>query len=141
MDRVYLVWVDVNGATRLTWCTYATGATLAPFTLALAACSQPQPTQAVAGTVQTFSVPPGSSPFSSVTDSAVLSFATSVGSTVGLVVPGFTEALYLGDNQTVDPAQPLVIALAAAVLALPLVDAAGNPAIMFIGGLRQKRGY
>ena len=141
MDRAYVIWADVFGATRLTWYTYATGATLPPFAIALAACAQPQPIQVVAGAVQTGTVAPGSSPYANVADSAVLTFATALGNTVGLVIPGFTEALYLADNQTVDPAQPLVIALVAAVLALPLVDSAANPVIAYVGGLRQKRGY
>jgi anaerobic C4-dicarboxylate transporter len=76
-----------------------------------------------------------------VADSAVLSFVTALGTIVGVVIPAFKEALYLADNQTVDPAQPLVIAVIAAAIALPVVDGSGNAAIAYIGGLRQKRGY
>ena len=141
MDRAYVNWVDAYGATRLTWYTYGAGGSLPSFSLALEACAQPVPVQVVAGAVQVGTSTPGTSPYANVADSAVLSFTTSTGSMVGLVVPGFTEALYLADNQTVDPAQPLVIALVAAALALPLVDSAANPIIAYVGGLRQKRGY
>lgn len=141
MDRAYVVWVDANGNTRLTWYTFQTGGSLAPFSTALDTCVNPTPSQVVAATIQVSLAPPGTSPYVAVTDSAVLTFITAVGSQVGIVCPGFKEALYLADNQTVDPAQPDVIALVAATLALPVVDSAGNPVIAYIGGIRQKRGY
>ena len=141
MDRAYVVWVDANGATRLVWYSYQSGGSLSSFSLALEAVCQPAPTQVVAGNVQVGTGTPGTSPYVSVADSAVLSFVTSTGSIVGVLCPGFSEALYLGDNQTVDPAQPLVIALINAATALPIVDSAGNPVLSYVGGLRQKRGY
>lgn len=140
MDRAYVLWLDAYGGTRLTWYSFATGGVLAAFSAALDACVQPIPSQATVGTVQVSSAAPGTNPYPNVYDSAVLTFYTALGS-VGVVCPGFTEALYLGDNQTVDPAQPLVIALVNAAIALPLVDGAGNPVIGFLGGLRQKKGY
>lgn len=141
MDRVYTNWADAYGNTRLTWYSYRTGADLPPFSTALSACCNPVVVNAVAGELQTFGSVPSTNPYALVQDSAVLQFGTGVGSLVGVIAPGFREALYLADNQTVDPAQPLVAALIAAVIALPLVDGAGNPATTYIGGLRQKRGY
>lgn len=141
VDRAYVQWADSAGNGRLTWYTYSTGGVLLPFSAALQTCVNPAPVSVVAATVQVPGGVPSTNPYLSVNDAAVLQFATSVGSIVGLIAPGFREALYLADNQTVDPAQPDVIALVAAVIALPLVDSAGNPAISFIGGIRQKRGY
>ena len=141
MDRAYVSWVDTTGATRLTWYSYVSGGVLAPFAAALDACANPVPATVVAATVQVPGGAPSADPYLSVMDSAVLSFGTATGSIVGVIVPGFREALYLADNQTVDQAQPLVIALVAAALTLPLVDTAGNPVVAYLGGLRQKRGY
>jgi hypothetical protein len=141
VDRAYVNWADAYGGTRLTWYSYTTGGILTPFATALDATANPVPTQVVAATIQTPSGTPSTNPYPLVTDSAVLSFVTAVGSLVGVIVPGFQEALYLADNQTVDPAQPLVIALVAATLALPIVDSSGNAVVAFVGGLRQKRGY
>jgi hypothetical protein len=141
MDRAYVLWLDTNGATRLTWYSYQTLGALTPFSNALDNVCNPVPTQVVVGTVQMPSLVPSANPYLSVNDSALLQFGTAVGSLVGVVAPGFREALYLADNQTVDPAQPLVIALVAAALAVPLVDSAGNAIISFVGGLRQRRGY
>ena len=141
LDRAYVYWADAVGGTRLVWYTYATGAILAPFGNAVDNCSNAVPSQTVAGAIQTTSSVPSTNPFPSVVDSAVLSFSTAVGSLVGVLVPAFKEALYLADNQTVDPAQPLVIALVAAAIALPVVDNAGNPVTAYVGGIRQRRGY
>lgn len=141
MDRAYVVWADAFGGTRLVWYSYSTGGSLVPFSTALDLCVNPIPSQVVAATIQISGGTPSTNPYASVADSAVLQFVTSTGSLVGVVAPGFKEALYLGDNQTVDIAQPLVISLVNASLALPLVDGAGNPVIAYVGGLRQKRGY
>ena len=141
MDRAYVQWADTTGATRLTWYSYVGGGVLAPFAAALDACANPVPATVVAATVQVPGGSPSGDPYLSVMDSAVLSFGTAAGSIVGVIVPGFREALYLADNQTVDQAQPLVIALVSAALALPLVDTAGNPVTVYLGGLRQRRGY
>lgn len=141
MDRAYVNWTDAVGGTRLTWYSFSTGATLPPFGTAVDNCSNAVPSQTVAGTVQVSSATPSTNPFLNVADSAVLSFVTALGTIVGVVIPAFKEALYLADNQTVDPAQPLVIAVIAAAIALPVVDGSGNAAIAYIGGLRQKRGY
>lgn len=141
MDRAYVDWVDTTGHTRLTWYTYTSGGTLAPFASAIDNVCNPTPATVVAATIQVPGGVPSSNPYLNVMDSAVLTFSTGIGSLVGVVCPGFKEALYLADNQTVDPAQPLVIALIAAALALPLVDSAGNPVTTYVGGIRQKRGY
>lgn len=141
MDRAYVYWTDAFGGQRLTWYTFSTGGTLTPFGNAVDNCSNAVPTQTVAGTIQVDTATPSTSPYPNVVDSAVLSFATAVGSLVGVVIPAFKESLYLADNQTVDPAQPLVITLIAATIALPVVDSANNPVITYVGGLRQKRGF
>lgn len=141
MDRAYVDWLDAAGHSRLTWYSYTTGGLLAPFAAALDNVCNPTPGTVVAATVQVPGGAPSSNPYLNVMDSAVLSFSTAMGSLVGVICPGFKESLYMADNQTVDPAQPLVIALVAAALALPLVDGAGNPVVTYIGGIRQKRGY
>jgi hypothetical protein len=140
MDRAYTIWTDVYGATRLTWYSYASGLPSLSFFLALGGLANPFIAQAVAGTVQIGSGPASSNPYPNVSDSALLTFSTALGTQIGVVVPGFKESLYLSDNQTVDPAQPLVLAFVAFAVGF-LVDSAGNPATAFIGGLRQKRGY
>lgn len=141
LDRAYVYWADAVGGTRLVWYTYQAGGILTPFGNAVDNCSNAVPSQTVAGTIQTTVSLPSTNPFPSVTDSAVLSFSTAVSSLVGVLVPAFKEALYLADNQTVDPAQPLVIALIAAALALPIADNSGNPVTAYVGGIRQRRGY
>lgn len=141
MDRAYVDWLDAYGGQRLTWYTYQTGGTLAPFATALDNVCNPIPGIVVAATIQVPGGTPSTNPYPLVSDSAVLTFQTGTGSRVGVVCPGFKESLYLADNQTVDPAQPLVIALVAAAIALPLVDSANQPVLTFIGGLRQRRGY
>lgn len=141
MQRAYVNWGDAYGGSRLTWYTYEDGADLAPFSDAIDAVCNPVPLTVVAAVVQTPSLTPSTDPYPNVADSAVLSFVTALGNTVGVICPGFKESLYMADNQTVDPAQPLVIALVGAVLSLPVVDNAGNPVLSFIGGLRQRRGY
>lgn len=141
LGRAYVYWADAVGGTRLVWYTFQAGGTLPPFGNAVDNCSNAIPSQTVAGPIQTTTSVPSTSPFPSVVDSAVLSFSTAVGSLVGVLVPAFKESLYLADNQTVDPAQPLVIALIAASLALPIVDNSGNPVLAYVGGIRQKRGY
>jgi len=140
MDRAYVLWVDAFGNTRLSWYSYVTGTPSLPYFTALELLANPVPAQAVAGTVQVGSGIPSLSPYANVADSAVLTFVTAVGSQVGVLVPGFKESLYLADNQTVDPAQPLVIAFIAQAIAF-VVDGAGNPVTAYLGGLRQKRGY
>jgi hypothetical protein len=141
MDRAYVQWVDAAGNGRLTWYSYVTGGALSPFATALDTCVNPSPVSVVAATVQTPGGIPGTSPYLSVNDAALLQFVTGTGSLVGVLAPGFKEALYLADNQTVDPAQPDVIALVNAAIALPLVDGSGSPVIAFVGGIRQKKGY
>lgn len=141
MDRAYVDWLDAYSHTRLTWYSYTTGGVLAPFATAIDNVCNPTPASVVAASVQVPGGTPSTNPYPGVMDSAVLSFSTALGTIVGVICPGFKEALYLADNQTVDPAQPLVIALVAAAIALPLVDGAGNAVTTFIGGLRQKRGY
>jgi hypothetical protein len=141
VDRAYVKWVDAYGAERLTWYSYMTGGVLTAFSLAIEACCNPVPAQVVAGLVQVSPATPTTDPYPNVIDSAVLTFATGLGSLVGVICPGFLEALYLADNQTVDIAQPLVIALVNACLSLPLVDSAGNVVLSYVSGLRQKRGY
>lgn len=141
MDRAYVYWSDAFGGTRLVWYSYTTGGVLTPFGNAVDNCSNAIPAQTVAGTIQTTTSVPSTNPYPNVVDSAVLSFSTGIGSIVGVLIPAFKESLYLADNQTVDPAQPLVIALVSAAIALPIVDSAGNPVTTYIGGLRQKRGY
>lgn len=141
VERAYVYWSDAFGGQRLVWYTFADGADLTPFGAAVNNTSNAIPAQTVAGTIQTTTATPSTSPFPNVVDSAVLSFSTSTGTLVGLLVPAFKESLYLADNQTVDPAQPLIIALVAAALALPLVDSSGNAVTAYVGGIRQKRGY
>jgi hypothetical protein len=141
VDRAYVTWTDVFGATRLVWYSFATGGTLTPFGAAVNDCSNAVPSQTVAGTVQVSLASPSTDLYPNVVDSAVLTFVTAYGNTVGVVIPAFKESLYLADNQTVDPAQPLVIALVAATIALPVVDSFGNPVVAYVSGLRQRRGY
>lgn len=141
MDRAYVQWVDAYGGTRLTWFSYTTGSNPNPFQVALNDTVNPVPASIVSGSVVAGAGTPSTNPYTGVADAALLQFATAAGNLVGLICPGFQESLYLADNQTVDPAQPLVIALVAAAIALPLVDSAANPVTAFIGGLRQKRGY
>lgn len=141
MNRAYVNWADAFGATRLVWYTYQDGGDLTPFGDAVDGCSNAIPAQTVAGLIQVSSSTPSTNPYPNVQDSAVLTFSTDAGSLVGVLVPAFKESLYYGDNQTVDPHQPLVIALVNAALALPIVDSAGNAVTSYVGGLRQKRGY
>lgn len=69
-----------------------------------------------------------------VRDGARLTFATSAGTLVTLLLasPG---AVYLGDNETVNPAAPAVAALITACLA-GLSDATGNVVTAYVKGTR-----
>lgn len=140
MDRTYVNWADAAGGTRLLWFSYPSGSNPNPYQVALNDCVNPVPTSLVSGTIVVGTGTPSTNPYLSVNDGAAFSFITAVGSIVAVTLPGFMEALYMADNQTVDPAQPLVIAFVTQALALPLLDTAGNPVIAFIGGIRQKRG-
>lgn len=139
MDRAYVVWGDAFGATRTVYYSFLTGSLLAPWSAAAVAVVNPTPLQVTAATVQTPGGAPSTNPYPNVSDAAVLSFLSAGGNIIGVTLPGFKEALYLADNQTVDPAQPLVIAFVAQCLGF-LVDTFGNPATTFLGGIRQKRG-
>jgi hypothetical protein len=141
VNRAYVYWIDAFGGERLSWYSYADAGIITPFSNALDSCVNPAWSTVVAAAVQVGTGVPSSNPYPLVSDSAVLTFATSAGKTIGVLCPGFKESLYLADNQTVDPAQPLVAALIAAALAVPLVDSSGNPVSSYVSGLRQRRGY
>ena len=79
-----------------------------------------------------------SSQYSLVTTTAVMTFNTAVGSSIQVTIPAPVAAMFGTDGVTVDRTNPLVAAFVGAALGF-LTDSAGNPASLFISGVKSSR--
>lgn len=135
MQQRSIVWVDANGNTTQTL--PRGSAVLTALQSALLAASNADVQQWFEGAVTvTVSPSPVVADYISVRDRAKLIFQTAGGTIVTLVLPSPQAGIFLADGQTVDPANPAVIAIVTAAMAV-LVDTAGNPVTIFLGGTRQ----
>ena len=81
---------------------------------------------------------PGTGQYDLVSDTAVLVFATVPGSSLQVVIPAPLNSIFGPSSNVVDPTNPLVAALIAAVVGT-LGDAAGNAATAFVSGVKSSR--
>ena len=79
-----------------------------------------------------------SSQYSLVTTTAVMTFNTAIGSAIQVTIPAPVASMFGGDGVTVDITNPGVAAFIIAALGF-LTDVSGNPAALFVGGVKSSR--
>lgn len=136
MNKLFVEWLDVDARFLRTANYVATAANLAAFLAALQVASNAGQAITTMGTASFPGNPPTDAQYPSALDTAVLNFATSGGGTVIVTVPAPVSALFLGDNETVDPADPTGLLAATAAC---LGDVLGNPISFFRSGVRAQR--
>lgn len=133
MFRLYLVWVDASGFTRLTLVNTTGGA--AGLLPSLFALSNAQYLNAVESALSVNPTPaPVAAQYPNVSDAAVLVFQDAAGNQTSLQVPAPLASTFLADQMTVDPA---AVATFTAAAIGTLVTASGLPVVAFIGGVRR----
>lgn len=133
MSRLYLVWIDASGFTRLTLLNTASGAaTLLPSLFAL---SNADYLNAVENTLSVNGSPsPVTAQYPVVSDSAVLLFQDVAGEQVSIQIPAPKGSVFLADQMTVDPTAVSTLVTAAIGT---LVTSSGSAVTSFIGGVRR----
>jgi hypothetical protein len=136
VEKLFVEWSDVN-ANFLRAANYVgTTATLAAYLAALQGASNAGIAQQTHGTPNIVGNAPADAQYPSALDTAVLKFTTASPSTVILTIPAPVAALFLADQETVDPADPTgVIAAAKACLS----DILGSLAATYVSGVRAQR--
>jgi hypothetical protein len=129
------IYVDVTGRTRQT--IVRGNATLAAVQAAVLGVSNADYQKAWEGSTIINGAPiPLPSQYQSVPDAAVLTFATALPSLVYLTIPAPQAAIFLADQETVDPTK--IAVLAAAVIGT-VIDSSGNVVTSYIGGVRRRQ--
>ncbi len=137
-DRVVWEWTDVAGGFIRGSNFIDAAANLAAVDVPLQACGNPQLIYATAGPIVTSPFAPGSGQYNLVTDLAVLTFATTTNGRIQVVVPGPLGSIFGSTSLVVDPTNPLVAALIAAVTS-HVTDVAGNAVTAYISGIKSSR--
>jgi hypothetical protein len=133
MQRMYLVWVDVNGFTRLTLINTTTGAATIMTDLVAVSNADWLNLNETGFTVNGAPSPTAAT-FQRVSDSAMLLFQTGAGQQIKLQLPAPQLGIFQADTVTVNSAAiTTLIADCIGVLATPT----GTPAVAFVAGLRQ----
>jgi len=83
-------------------------------------------------------VTPGTTQYFLCTDTAVLTFQTSPGSSLQVIVPAPDATIFGPDGNTVDPTNATVISLIASVVGV-LMDVGGNLATAYKSGVKSSR--
>lgn len=133
--RRSIVWVDANGSTRQSL--VRGNATLAGVQAALIAVSNADYQSQFEGTEHVNGAPaPISATYQPVGDYVPLVYSTAGGDLVYVTLPSPQAAIFLADQETVNPA---AIAAVTAAIVGTVVDAAGNAVVAFVGGVRRAR--
>lgn len=135
MDAQTTIWVDANGRTRATYVNSTAGSGGIQGQIGLISNASVQ--RAWNGTVSTPVPTPVTGDYQNVADYAQLVFQTAAGDLVYLTVVAPMAAIFLADQETVNPAA--IAALIAACVGT-LTDASGNPVTAYVGGFRRRSG-
>lgn len=136
MDKLFLEWLDVDARFLRAANYVATSAAVAAFLAAIQSASNAGLAISTQGPAAFPAGAPTDAQYPSSLDTAVCNFAVSPSGTVILTIPAPKAAVFLADNETVDPADPTgVLAAAAAALG----DVLGNPISGFRSGVRAQR--
>lgn len=134
MTRRYMVWIDVNGFTRLSYVNQtASGTTVQTQLVAL---SNADVLSSVDNTFVTGAVSPPGATFQNVADVAILTYTTAGGNLVDITLPAPLASIFLADQVTVDVTK--ITALNTAVIGT-VTDAGGNVVTAYVGGTRQRQ--
>lgn len=129
--RRYTIWVDANGATRLT---YLTGnATLSSILTQLVALSNADSLNWTEGTLTAGSASPPGNTYRSVWDSALLTFTDGAGNLTDITLPAPLTSVFKADQETVDPTA--ITALISAVVGTAVTNA-GGVVTAYVAGTR-----
>lgn len=135
LTRQYRTWIDVNGDTALTYIT--ANATPGPLITQMMAVSNADFLNLVEATFVVNTTPtPNTAVFRSVLDQAVLVYKCADFTDARLTIPAPQAAIFLGDDETVNPAAVSLVTTAAAGL---LVSASGSPAVALVSGTRVRK--
>ena len=130
------IWIDAAGKTRQT--ILRGSATLAPVALALAGSSNADFQRDWEGlTIVNGAPAPINAQYNSVNDYATLVYATAAGNLVYVTLPAPVAAVFLSDQETVDP---VAIATITAAVIATVIDASASPVTAFVGGYRRSSG-
>lgn len=125
------VWIDFNGRSRQTIVKTTGG--LAPVIPSLQAASLAALAQFWESplVMSTATSTPGT--YQTVGDTARLLFQTTAGTIVRITLPAPNLSIFMADGITVDPTNPLVAAIIAAVIA-NCTDGSGHACVAYVGG-------
>jgi hypothetical protein len=130
-QRQSSIWADAGGDSALVTMTTSAGA--GAINLQLGALTNASVIQQWAGTLFAFAPAATAATYQSVNDRAVLFFGTAAGTIIKLLIPAPISAIFMADQETVNPAS--ITALVTACIG-NLSDALGNTANAYIGGTR-----
>lgn len=136
VEKLFVEWLDVNGNFIRTPNYVGTTATLGAYLTALQGASNAGIQIVTHGAPAFPSNPAVDAQYPSALDTAVLNFHSAAPATVILTIPAPKSALFLGDNETVDPTDPTGVIAAAQVC---LSDIFGGLAIVYVSGVRAQR--
>lgn len=137
-DRVIWEWTDAAGGFVRASNFINSAANLATVDVPLQAASNAQLSFATAATPAISPFAPTVAQYHLVTDIANLVFQTVAGVSIQVVVPGPLAATFGPSSNVVDPTNPTVAALIAAVIGT-LSDTAGNVATAYLTGVKSSR--
>jgi hypothetical protein len=133
LQRMYVVWVDVNGFTRLTLINTLTGAAVILADMVHVSLADWLNVNEAGFTINPSPVVSAGT-YQRVADCASLMFTAVSGDKIVLQLPAPQSAVFLADQQTVDPA--FVATLVADCIGV-LTTSSGSPATAFVGGYRR----
>lgn len=136
-SRAFWEWVDDAGGFLRASNWTAAGGVIA-VDAQLQACSNAQLQFATEGVPNISPFAPGSTQYHLVTDLAVLIFATAGSATISLVIPGPLATTFGPSSNVVNPLDPNVAALIAAVIG-NLSDQGGNVVTAYVSGVKSSR--
>jgi hypothetical protein len=137
-DRVIWEWLDDAGGFLRASNWINSSANLASVFTPLQQESNAQILYATSAPPVVSSSTPVSSQYHLVVDVAILTFATVPGVTFTVVIPGPLASTYGPSSNVVNPTDPFVAALIAAVLGT-LTDVNGNVAVAYVSGIKSSR--
>lgn len=133
MNRMYVVWIDVNGFTRLTLINTTTGASTIFADMLHLSLADWINVNETGFTINTTPVP-STGTYQRVADCASLMFTSASGDKCVLQLPSPKSTIFMADQQTVDPAQ--ITTLVADCIGV-LTTNSGDPVTAFVGGYRR----
>jgi hypothetical protein len=137
-DRVIWEWQDVAGGFLRGSNFLTSAAVLGTIDVPLQAASNAQIIFATAATPAVSPFSPSGGQYNLVTDIAVLVFATAAPSTIQVIIPAPLNTTFGPSSNVVDPTDPNVAALIAAVIG-NVTDAGGFPVTAYVSGVKSSR--